>query len=294
VKDIKGMLKLSKKLYKSKNIYGGLFTAKRNYAEQHHHEVKNECYISDSYMKKWGFLTTEEHDKWDEEIERDLKEIAERHEKIREEKIESWTAQQKYPWYTPQQLQEREKIIEENKRYEEFLQNEKNYDLEREKKRGPFDPTLDSTFGNKSREILWKRFFARYGNKAPPEPKSTIRITCDAPFDTSEWQFFTEPVHCERFQELEQQRLHPTRRLIKKFLYFWVDNGFKKRGTEYSDSEIESFNPETRKRFDSLLKEYKEIKQELDELLPINIERLARPLGLPSQEMLTFINKLSL
>eukprot|EP01091_Cochliopodium_minus_P020500 TRINITY_DN8990_c0_g1_i1.p1 TRINITY_DN8990_c0_g1~~TRINITY_DN8990_c0_g1_i1.p1 ORF type:complete len:289 (+),score=105.04 TRINITY_DN8990_c0_g1_i1:44-910(+) len=288
------MLKLSKKLYKNKKIYGGLFTAKRNYASDHHHEVKNECYISESYTQKWGFLTDQEQEQWDQDIERDLKEISERHERIREEKIKSWTPAQMYPWYTPQQLKEREEKIEENKKYEQYLANERNNDLEREKKRGPFDPTLESTFGNKSREVLWKRFFARYGNNAPPQPKATIRVTTDAPFDTSDWQFFTEPIHCDKFQELEQQRLHPTRRLVKKYLYFWVDNGFKQRGTEYTQSEIESFDPATRKRFDSLLKEYNEIRQELDELLPINIERIATPIGLPSQEYVTFINKLDI
>jgi len=68
----------------------------------------------------------------------------------------------------------------------------------------------------------------------------------------------------------------------------------KKRGTEYTDSEIESFSPENRKRFDGLLKEYSDIRQELDDLLPVNIERLVFPLGPPSQEYLTFINKLAL
>jgi len=162
------------------------------------------------------------------------------------------------------------------------------------KKRGPFDPSLESTFGNKSREILWRRFFARYGNNPPPEPKATIRITCDSPFDTSDWNFFTQPVHCERFKEIDNQRLHPTRRLVKKYLYFWVDNGFKKRGPEYTQSEIQSFSPEVRKKYDSMMEEYSVIQQELDELLPINVERLALPLGPPNQEYLTFINKLAL
>jgi len=244
--------------------------------------------------KKWGFLTPEEYERWEDDIEKDLKEISERHEKIREEKIKSWTPAQKYPWYTPQELQEREKIIEENKQFEEKLEAQRQNDLEREKKRGPFDPTLESTFGNKSREILWKRYFARYQNTPPPQPKSTIRITCDAPFDTSDWQFYSSPVHCDRFTELEYQRLHPTRKLVKKYLYLWVDNGFKKRGNEYSQSEIDSFSPEIRKKYDTLNNEYTQIKKDLDELLPINIDRLATPTGPISQEYQTFISRLAL
>ena len=171
-------MKLSKNLMKNKKLAFGLIS-KRGYAEAHP-EVKNEIYISDSYTKKWGFLTPQQYDEWEESIDRDLKEIHERHQKIREEKMSSWTPAQKYPWYTPEQLQQRERNIELNRRHQEREERIRQEEAEREQSRGPID--LDKTFGTKSREILWRRYFQQNGNNAPPEPRSTIRITCEEPF----------------------------------------------------------------------------------------------------------------
>ena len=286
------MLKLSKKAFKSKN-FAIAFTSKRNYAEQHHHEDKNECYISESYMKKWGFLTEEEYDRLDVELENDLKSISERHAQKREEIIKSWTPAQKYPWYSSEQLEMREKLRNMDDRLLQIAELENQKELEREKRVGPFDS--DAVFGEKSRVTLWKRYFARNGNKSPQEPKSTIRVTCDAPFDTSSWQFHTLPVHCERHQEIENHRLHPTRRLAKKYMYYWVDNGFKRRGIEYTAKDIESFSPEVRKKYDQMLKEDAQMKQELDELLSLNIDRVIYPtFSLHNQDYQTFLTKLNL
>jgi len=213
---------------------------KRYYASDDHdvHLYKTDIQISEAYLDKWGFLTDEQWDEYEKEIDRDFEEIRVKYDKIREDKINSWTVAELYPWYTEAQLNERKETIIEMKRlvqesieeYETRMANQKPL---------PFTPTYENTFGETSKPILWKRYFKQNGNKAPPEPKATIRVTTDAPFDTTKWDFYTNPVHCARFLRSEYGRLHPTRQLWLKYL---------------NESDPKKFGP---------------MRAELDELIPM-------------------------
>ena len=156
---------------------------KRGYADDHHdaHLFKNDIRLSQAYIDKWGFLTPEDYARMEDDIDRDLTEIHLRHQKIREEKIKNWTLEERFPYYTKEELEERNEMIREMK----IVFEEAKADRERRAANPeplPFQPTYENVFGEKSREMLWKRYFRIHGNKAPPEPKSTIRVTAEAPF----------------------------------------------------------------------------------------------------------------
>jgi len=287
------MRKFSNKVFSNKQLIGkyAINWQVRYYAKDHHEELKNEAYLSEKYIQKWGFPTQQETQQWEQSIENDLEEIFKKYDAKRKETINSWTTAQKYPWYSAEELKEREELLALYQKADE-LTEEARIKEESEKER-TFD--LDATFGEKSRPILWARYFARHGKKAPPEPKSIIKPTCNAPFDTTDWKFLTLPIHCERWQEIEYQYVHPTRRLVNRYLDFWVDHGFRKRGTELKEKEIQSLPEEQKNKFGKLKVEYQQMREELDQLIPINIDRFIIPSlsPLPSNYK-AFIAKLDL
>jgi len=213
------------KTFKGKNIsksgVSGL-GQKRGYADDHHHAdahlYKSDVVLHQSYLNKWGFLPDEQLQKMQDDLERELDEIHAKHEKIRLEKIKNWTLEERFPWYTKEQLQERNETMSTMKRIYEEAKVDRQKRIENQKPL-PFEPTYENVFGAKSREMLWKRFFRINGNKAPAEPKSVIRVTSDAPFDTTNWSFYSNPIHCEQFKQQEYDKLHPTRILRQKLLY---------------------------------------------------------------------------